>query len=104
MCIRDSLATDRDGVTLQALEHSGVEILFLNPSARPMSLTRRYQVLQWAKEHNALILEDDNNGELRYNARPVPALQGIAGSEEVVYIGSFSKLLLPCLLYTSRCV
>jgi GntR family transcriptional regulator/MocR family aminotransferase len=94
-CPIQILATDRDGVTLQALEHSGVEILFLNPSARPMSLTRRYQVLQWAKEHNALILEDDNNGELRYNARPVPALQGIAGSEEVVYIGSFSKLLLP---------
>jgi GntR family transcriptional regulator/MocR family aminotransferase len=40
-------------------------------------------------------MEDDYNGELRYRARPVPAMQGIAGGRGVVYLGSFSKLLLP---------
>ena len=49
---------------------------------------RRYRL------EDGLILEDDYNGELRYTARPIPALQG-SGRERVVYLGSFSKLLLP---------
>jgi len=40
------------------------------------------------------ILEDDYNGELRYASRPMPSLQGMA-PERVIYIGSFSRLLLP---------
>ncbi len=91
----EHVAADGDGVTLAALQNSGVNVLFLNPSARPISLSRRYDILNWGQERSALIIEDDNNGELRYNARPIPAMQGMAGADEVIYIGSFSKLLLP---------
>jgi len=89
------LAADSDGVTMDALENAGVNLLFLNPSAKPMGLSRRYEILKWGQDQGALIIEDDNNGELRYNARPIPAMQGMAGADEVIYIGSFSKLLLP---------
>lgn len=68
-------------------------------SNRPhMSLSnisrRRKELLDWASENNSYILEDDYNGELRYFSRPVPSLQG-ACPERVIYIGSFSRLLLP---------
>ena len=68
-------------------------------SNRPhMSLSniskRRKELFDWALEKDSYILEDDYNGELRYFSRPVPSLQG-AHPERVIYIGSFSRLLLP---------
>ncbi len=55
---------------------------------------RRKQILEWAAQNGKYVLEDDYNGELRYVSRPVPSLQGLA-PEHVIYIGSFSRLLLP---------
>ena len=68
-------------------------------SNRPqMSLSkisrRRKELIDWAGENDAYILEDDYNGELRYLSRSVPSLQGTC-PERVIYIGSFSRLLLP---------
>ena len=55
---------------------------------------RRGALLSWARGSNGFILEDDYNGELRYLSRPLPSLQGMA-PERVIYLGSFSRLLLP---------
>ncbi len=55
---------------------------------------RRKELADWAEENNSYILEDDYNGELRYFSRSVPSLQGTS-PERVIYIGSFSRLLLP---------
>lgn len=55
---------------------------------------RRKDLVEWAEENDSYILEDDYNGELRYLSRSVPSLQG-ACPERVIYIGSFSRLLLP---------
>lgn len=68
-------------------------------SNRPqMSLSkisrRRKDLVDWAEENDSYILEDDYNGELRYLSRSVPSLQGTC-PERVIYIGSFSRLLLP---------
>lgn len=68
-------------------------------SNRPhMSLSkiskRRKDLIDWAEGNNSYILEDDFNGELRYFSRPVPSLQGTC-PDRVIYIGSFSRLLLP---------
>ena len=56
--------------------------------------SHRKELLKWAEETDSIIIEDDYNGELRYSSRPFPALQS-ANSERVIYIGSFSKMLLP---------
>ena len=93
------LPGDQEGLDLSALEKSGVKQVMVSPSAptgqaTAMPPSRRFALLQWAGEQDGLILEDDYNGELRYTARPIPALQG-SGRERVVYLGSFSKLLLP---------
>ncbi|HEX3018145.1 MAG TPA: PLP-dependent aminotransferase family protein [Caproicibacter sp.] len=94
------LPCDDAGIRMDALEKSGARLAYVSPSNRvrtgagiPMS--RRLELLKWAEETGGIIIEDDYNGELRYRARPVPAMQGIAGGKDVVYLGSFSKLMLP---------
>lgn len=90
------LPQDQDGVTIRELEASMAKVLLVSPSNRLqiIPMARRVQLLQWAERTGGILVEDDYNGELRYRARPVPAMQGMA-SERVVYLGSFSKLLLP---------
>ena len=61
--------------------------------AIPMS--RRFEILNWAQQRGRLVIEDDYNGELRYSAKPIPALQSLSDGKRVAYLGSFSKLLLP---------
>lgn len=94
------LPADGDGIRTDTLEQSGVKAVLVRPShsvqnGTAMPMSRRYALLEWAKANNAVILEDDYNGELRYNARPIPAMQGIGDGGNVIYLGSFSKLLLP---------
>ena len=94
------LASDRSGARVEALINSGVQTLFLLPSAlAKLSVTelasRRGEFVKWARQKNdRLIIEDDYNGELRYTARSMTAFQANL-PEKTVYIGSFSKLLLP---------
>ncbi len=88
-----------NGVDINELYKSNIKILFVNPSGnlitgKPMKMNKRYELLKWAEDTKSIIIEDDYNGELRYSSRPIPALQG-NDSNRVVYMGSFSKLLLP---------
>lgn len=90
------LKADKNGIILDGVES---RILFVNSSgsirgSAPIPINKRHEIIRWAKNNNAIIIEDDFNGELRYTSKPVPALQGL-DSDRVVYFGSFSKLLLP---------
>ena len=94
------LPGDESGIRLDALESSGVRIIYVNPTNRlgsgsPIPMTRRAELIEWAARRGAMILEDDYNGELRYSARPIPAMQSIGSGDNVVYLGTFSKVLLP---------
>ncbi len=60
-----------------------------------MSVKDRFDLTEYARKHNKLIIEDDYGSEFRYFNRPTPSLQGLDGGENVVYLGTFSKLLLP---------
>ena len=68
-----------------------------HPLGMTMSLARRLALLEWAAAAGAWIIEDDYDSEYRYRGRPVPAMQGLDGGGRVVYLGSFSKTLLPAL-------
>jgi GntR family transcriptional regulator/MocR family aminotransferase len=77
-----------------------VKLAFTAPSHQfplggMLSLSRRLALLDWAAEHHKWILEDDYNGEFRYSARPIQALQGLDKHQRVIYAGTFSKMLLP---------
>lgn len=75
-------------------------ILYASPSystrwGDTMSVTERFELVDFARQNGKLIIEDDYGSEFRYFNRPTPSLQGLDGGENVVYLGTFSKLLLP---------
>ncbi|WP_308634924.1 MocR-like pyridoxine biosynthesis transcription factor PdxR [Paenibacillus silvisoli] len=92
---------DDSGRLKQELEQHRVRLLYVTPSHRPtgdpLPYACRQQLLQWAKEHNGYIIEDDYDGELRLFGRPVPALQGLDAHGSVIYIGTFSKVFTPAM-------
>lgn len=60
-----------------------------------MPVSRRLELIHYAAEHKSLIIEDDFENEFVYLQKPTPSLFSLAGGQGVVYIGSFSRLLLP---------
>ena len=64
------------------------------PLGGTMPVTRRMELLAWAREHGALVLEDDYDSELRHSAQPLPALGALdTARDTVVTLGSFAKVL-----------
>ena len=75
-------------------------ILYVSPSyssncGDTMNIGERFQLTEYANKNHKLIIEDDYGSEFRYFNRPTPSLQSLSGGENVVYLGTFSKLLLP---------
>ncbi|WP_139541453.1 PLP-dependent aminotransferase family protein [Klebsiella spallanzanii] len=85
--------------------HAGSEaprLIFTSPSHQypcgaVMSAGRRLALLEYARQHDAWIIEDDYDSEFRYSGEPVPAMLGMAKQVPVVYLGTFSKTLFPAL-------
>jgi len=96
------LSVDTDGLMVEEGRHVAPEarMAVVTPSHQyplgaVMSLSRRLELLEWARENDAWILEDDYDSEYRYGGRPLSALQGLDNAERVIYIGTFSKVLFP---------
>jgi GntR family transcriptional regulator / MocR family aminotransferase len=67
------------------------------PMGMTMTLPRRLELLEWARNAGALIFEDDYDSEYRYSGRPVPSLQGLDSGGQVLFFGTFNKVLFPSL-------
>lgn len=83
---------------MDRLHDSQVRLVYVSPShqfptGNVMPIGMRYELLQWAKDHDGLIIEDDYDSELRYYGRPIPALQGLDTAGQVIYMGALSKVL-----------
>ena len=63
------------------------------PLGMTMPLTRRLELLKWAEDTGAWIIEDDYDSEYRYIGRPLSALMSLDRNERVIYLGSFSKTM-----------
>ena len=84
----------------EAMRHTGKSVCYLTPSqmtvwGEVMPVGDRMKLLKDAAREDMLIIEDDYNSEFRYYNRPTPSLQGLSGGRGVVYLGTFSRLLLP---------
>jgi GntR family transcriptional regulator/MocR family aminotransferase len=102
------LPLDGQGARVDLLERGraggagrGVRAVLLTPAHQfptggPLRASRRSAVVDWARTRGGVVLEDDYDGEFRYDRKPVGALQGL-DPERVVYIGSVSKSLSPAL-------
>ncbi|MFH8384552.1 PLP-dependent aminotransferase family protein [Kitasatospora sp. NPDC018058] len=96
------LPIDEHGARVGELAHRpDVRTVLLTPAHQfptggPLHAGRRAGVIDWARGHGGLVLEDDYDGEFRYDRQPVGAVQGL-DPERVFYLGSTSKSLSPAL-------
>jgi GntR family transcriptional regulator/MocR family aminotransferase len=92
---------DEEGIVVERLPAS-TRVICVTPSHQyplgvVMSAARRAQLLDFARKHDAVIIEDDYDSEFRYGDRPLDALQTLDREESVFYVGTFSKSLFPAL-------
>ncbi|MCU1228881.1 MAG: transcriptional regulator, GntR family [Acidobacteria bacterium] len=96
-----AIAVDDEGLDVDALPND-TRLVYVTPSHQfplglPMSPARRAALLAWAERRNAVIVEDDYDSEFRFGGRPLETLQAMDRAGRVIYVGSFSKSLLPSL-------
>lgn len=94
------VAVDDEGMTLPVDEAAPPRLICVTPSHQyptgaVMGLARRQALLRQAQAWGSVIVEDDYDSEFRFGESPVPALQGLAQNENVIYLGTFSKTLYP---------
>lgn len=92
---------DGEGIDVSALPNAA-RLVYVTPSHQfplgtPMSPARRTALLAWAERRQAVVIEDDYDSEFRFGDRPLEPLQSLDRAGRVVYVGSFSKTLLPAL-------
>ena len=96
-----AVPVDHDGLVVGKLPRNAA-IVCVTPSHQfplgcVLSAQRRAELCDFAHTRNAVIIEDDYDGEFRYTDRPLDALQTLDRHESVFYVGTFSKSLLPTL-------
>ncbi|HWJ56048.1 MAG TPA: PLP-dependent aminotransferase family protein [Vicinamibacterales bacterium] len=96
-----TVPVDRDGLDPAALP-ARARLLFVTPSHQYptgaiLPLSRRQALLQWAERADALIVEDDYDGEFRYDGRRLESLQGLDRRGRVLYVGTFSRTIFSAL-------
>ena len=95
------LEVDEEGVKVDPIEQSNIDVLYTTPShhfpyGTVLSVNRRTRLLNWAQGvENRYIIEDDYDSEFRYSGKTIPSLQSLDTGDKVIYLGSFSKSLIP---------
>ena len=96
-----AIPLDEEGLVIDQLYQSGADTVFVTPNHQfptgsIMPLERRQQLLMWAQEKpSRIIIEDDYDGEFKYSGIPVPPLIQLDHHQQVVYLGSFTRVLSP---------
>ena len=95
------VVVDGDGL-IPARLPANARLAFVTPSHQfptgvILSLARRLELLEWAKRRNAIVVEDDYDGEFRYGGQPLESLQGLDREGRVIYIGTFSRTVFSAL-------
>ncbi|MFC8527836.1 PLP-dependent aminotransferase family protein [Nocardia sp. NPDC057227] len=92
---------DPEGMRVDLLPDRA-RIVYVTPSHQfplgmPMSLGRRQDLLEWARDRDVVVIEDDYDTEFRYGGRPLQPLHSLDSAGRVIYVGTFSKVMLPVL-------
>ena len=97
------VAVDGEGLDVAALQRlENCRLAYVTPAHQyptgvTLSLPRRLALLQWAKQVNGWIVEDDYDGEYRYSGTPLAPLAALDDQQRVIYLGTFGKLAFPAL-------
>jgi GntR family transcriptional regulator/MocR family aminotransferase len=99
-----NLDVERDGMdVLGAIrKHGDARLAFTMPSRQhplgvTLGLSKRLNLLDWARKNKSWIIEDDYDSEFRYSGRPLASMRSIDATKSVIYVGTFSKSLFPSL-------
>ena len=97
-----SVAVDGDGLETDLLARIEARLAYVTPSHQfplggVMPISRRHQLLEWARRNDAYVIEDDYDSEYRYDINPVPPLHKLEDRSSVIYLGTISKTLSPML-------
>lgn len=93
-----AVGVDREGFSLPAQCDATLAVVTPSrnyPLGSTMSTQRRLELLNWSRQRGAWIIEDDYDSEFRYDGPPLTALQGMGGRDNVIYSGTFSRILHP---------
>ncbi len=90
------------GIDQNRLKASNSTIVYVTPSHQlplgyVMPVANRLALIEWADSGGKYIIEDDYDSELRYHGKPIPSLQGLRPTGNIIYSGTFSKILSPAL-------
>lgn len=96
----DPVPVDENGIQVERLFNTPARLVYLTPSHQfptgySLSLKRRLQIIEWAGEVGAILIEDDYNGDFSHEGSPIMALAGLDKCGSVMYLGTFSKSLGP---------
>ncbi len=100
----ESINMDAEGLVVDELEEKIKNKLpkliytvptYHNPTGTCLSTARRYQLINLAAHYNIPIIEDDYVGDLHYDGHTRPTLKSLDQHELVIFIGTFSKMLMP---------
>jgi GntR family transcriptional regulator / MocR family aminotransferase len=97
------IRVDGEGIDVRRLSNEAhVRLVYVTPSHQfptgaILSAPRRHELLAWARRKRAFIIEDDYDGELRYEGRPLKALAGLQSGAGVIHCGTFGKSLFPAI-------
>ncbi|WP_158882867.1 PLP-dependent aminotransferase family protein [Rhodanobacter sp. L36] len=94
--------TDDEGLVCSELPDEAPPLVCVTPSHQfptgsVLSLSRRLELLRYADAKHCWILEDDYDGEFRYDAHPLAALRSLDKADRVIYVGTFSKVMFGAL-------
>lgn len=94
------LEVTEKGIHMEALQSSCARLCYVSPSHQfptgtVMLMDVRSRLIKWANDNQGYIIEDDYNSELRYEGQPIPAMKGLDRHDRVIYLGSFSTVLVP---------
>lgn len=95
------IPVDGEGLRVEAIPKAA-RLVYVTPSHQfplgmAMSLSRRAALLAWAERRDGVVIEDDYDSEFRFEGRPLDPIQSLDRAGRVVYVGSFSKVMLPML-------
>ncbi|TVO70741.1 MocR-like pyridoxine biosynthesis transcription factor PdxR [Sedimenticola selenatireducens] len=90
------IAVDIEGLTTAHLPKGEIKLAYLTPSHQyplgyTLSLKRRLELLEWANQTGAYLIEDDYDSDFRHHGSPLTALKGLDHNDSVIYLGTFSK-------------
>ncbi|HWR44257.1 PLP-dependent aminotransferase family protein [Sporomusa sp.] len=96
------IPVNSNGINLDYLKNTDSTVIYVTPSHQfplgyVMPVENRLKLINWTETVGGVIIEDDYDSELRYHGKPIPALQGLHPKGNIIYVGTFSKVLSPAL-------